>query len=203
MAPFPFLVFRALVFITLSSQNTLYLPLSLSQTQLSILPPVLLQVGHGAQTLWAAAPASPPCCPLPPLSRSIRTRPSRTALSSEANINQPQMFTLGEKGQQMRSHSIKLLPFSFCLILFLTFSLLLSLSLSLCKSAKNPGELFRCVGVTTLLYLPHSQLSRCSESPGFPLKEKNTTLFSNFSNSQILSGEAWDLIITEVNVIYK
>lgn len=124
-APFPFLVFRALVYITLSSQNTLYLPLSFSQTQLSILPPVLLQLGHGAQTLWAASPASPPRWPLPLLSRRIRTRPSRTALSSEANTNQPQMFTLGEKGQQMRSHSIKLasLSLSLCLSLFLTFSL--------------------------------------------------------------------------------
>lgn len=124
MAPFPFLVLRALFYITLSSQNTLYLPLSLPKTQLSILPSVLLWVGHGAQTS-AASPASPPRCPLPLLSRSIRTRPSRTALSSEANTNQPQMFTLGEKGQQMRSHSIKLasLPLSLCRSLFRTFSL--------------------------------------------------------------------------------
>lgn len=119
---FPFLVVGALDYITLSSQNTLYLPLSLSQTRLSILPPVLLQDGHGAQTLRAASPASPPRCPLPLLSHHIRTRPSRTALSSEANTNQPQMFTLGEKGQQMQSHSIKLasLPLSLCLSLFLS-----------------------------------------------------------------------------------
>lgn len=126
------LVFGALVFITLSSQNTLYLPLSLSQTRLFVLPSVLLHVGHGAQTLRAASPASPPRCPLPLLSRRIRSRPSRTALSSEANTNQPQMFTLGEKGQQMRSHSIKLasLPLS------LSFSEVLSLFLQVCK---EPG----------------------------------------------------------------
>lgn len=166
MAPFPSLVFRALVYITLSSQNTLYLPLSLSQTQLSILPPVLLQVGHGAQTPWGASLASPPRCPLPLLSRRIRTRPSRTALSSEANTNQPQMFTLGEKGQQMRSHSIKLasLQLSLCLSPFLTFSLF-------CKSAKNPGELFRSVGVTTLLsgFICLIPCSLCAVSHlGFP-----------------------------------
>lgn len=170
---------RALVYITLSSQNTLYLPLSLSQTRLSILPPVLLQVGHRAQTLWAASPASPPRCPLPLLSHRIRTRPSRTALSSEANTNQPQMFTLGEKGQQMRSHSIKLasLPLSLCLSLFRTFSLFL-------QSAKNPGELFRSVGVTTLLSgficLIPSSFSAVSYL-GFPLRKKReNSLFQFF-----------------------
>lgn len=131
---------RALVYIILSSKNTLYLPLSLSQTQLSILPTVLLQVGHWAQTLQVALPASPPHCPLPLLSHCIRTRPSRTALSSEANTNQPQMFTLGEKEQQMQSHSIKLasLPFSLCLPLFPSFS---SFSASLQKKEKEKKPL--------------------------------------------------------------
>lgn len=125
--------------------------------------------GAGPKPLWAASPASPPRCPLPLLSRRIRTRPSRTALSSEANTNQPQMFTLGEKGQQMRSHSIKLasLPLSLCLS---------------CKSAKNPGELFRSVGVTTLLsgFICLIPSSLCAVSHlGFPLKKK-AFLFSNF-----------------------
>lgn len=130
---------RALVYITLSSKNTLYLPLSLSQTRFSLLPSVLLHVGHRAQTLQAASPASPPRCPLPLLSRRIRTRPSRTALSSEANTNQPQMFMLGEKEQQMQSHSIKLasLPLSLCLPLFPAF---FPLSASLQKGKeKKPG----------------------------------------------------------------
>lgn len=163
---------RALVYITLSSKNTLYLALSLSQTRFSILPAVLLQVGHRAQTPQAASPASPPRCPLPLLSRCIRTRPSRTALSSEANTNQPQMFMLGEKEQQMQSHSIKLasLPLSLCLPLFPTFFPFLQV----CKKEKkkNPGELFRSVGVTSFslrLCLIFQLLLR-SESPGFPLK---------------------------------
>lgn len=131
---------HALVYITLSSKNTLYLPLSLSQTQLSILPTLLLQVGHRAQTLQAASPASPPHCPLPSLSHCIRTRPSRTALSSEANTNQPQMFMLGEKEQQMQSHSIKLasLPLSLCLSLFFQFFFFLSASMQK-KEKKKPG----------------------------------------------------------------
>lgn len=130
----------ALVYIMLSSKNTRYLPLSLSQTQLSILPTVLLQVGHWAHTLQAASPVSPPHCPLPLLSHCIRTRPSRTALSSEANTNQPQMFTLGEKEQQMQSHSIKLasLPLSFCVPLFPTFFFL---SASLQRKNKPRGDL--------------------------------------------------------------
>lgn len=164
---------RALVYIMLSSKNTRYLPLSLSQTQLSILPIVLLRVGHLAHTLQPASRASPPHCPLPLLSHCIRTRPSRTALSSEANTNQPQMFTLGEKEQQMQSHSIKLasLPLSLCLPLFPTF---FSLSACLQKKKTNPGEIFRSMGVTIFslrLCLIFQFLLR-SESPGFPLKKR-------------------------------
>lgn len=145
---------------------------------------MLLQVGHGAQTLRAASPASPPRCPLPLLSRRIRTRRSRTALSSEANTNQPQMFTLGEGAADAVSLNITYI------------SPTLPLSLSFCKSAKNPGELFRSVGVTTLLSgcicLIPSSLCAVSHL-GFPLlflTARETILFSNFSNCQILSSEA-------------
>lgn len=148
------------------------------------------KLGTGPKTYEQLHPPSPPRCPLPLLSHRIRTRPSRTALSSEANINQPQMFMLGEKGQQMQSHSIKLLPFPLCLTLFW---LSLSLCLSFCKSTKNPGELFRCVGVTTLLYLPHSQLSQCSESPGFPLKKKRKKYNSLFQFFKLPDTEQWSL----------
>lgn len=79
-------------------------------------PPCLFcsTLGKGPKALWAASPASPPRCPLPLLSHRIRTRPSRTALSSEANTNQPQMFMLGGKGRQMQSHSIKLASLPLC-----------------------------------------------------------------------------------------
>lgn len=91
-------------------------------------------------------------CPLPLLSRRIRTRPLWTALSSEANTNQPQMFTLGKKGQQMQSHSIKLhLSLLFPLFPCLYSSLLPCLSDFLSftgKSTKNPRDLFRSVGGT-------------------------------------------------------
>lgn len=175
----------------LSSQNTLYLPLSLSQTEFSILLPLLLQVGHRAQNVQATSPASPPRCPLPLLSHRIRTRPSRTALSSEANTNQPQMFTLEEKGQHMQSHSIKLTSLHSPPFVSLFFRL--SRFLQVCKKKKtliltpNPGELFRSVGVTT--FLPRSCLISSSFSAvthlGFPLKKKKTTkkrkiLVSNF-----------------------
>lgn len=169
MATLPFLVFRVLVCITFSSQNTLHLPLSHSQTQLSILLPELLRDGHRAQNLGAASPASPPRCPLPLLSNSIRTRPSRTALSSEANTNQPQMFTLGGKGLGMQSHSIKLasLPLCFCVALFLTLSLF-----AICR---KPRGALRSVSLTDLLFgficfIPSSLfLSLCAVSHlGFP-----------------------------------
>lgn len=124
------------------------------------LPPALLKLGHGAQLH-----PPPHLAALCHCYRSVRTRPSQTALSSEANTNQPQMFTLGEKGQQMRSHSIKLASIP-TLPLFLS----LSFSDSFCKSAKHPGELFRCVGVTTLaLFSSFPALFLCAVSHlGFP-----------------------------------
>lgn len=133
------------------------------------------KLGTGPVLFERLSPASPPLCPLPLLSRRIRTRPSRTALSSEANTNQPQMFTLGEKEQQMQSHSIKLasLPLSLCLPLFPT--LFFSPFLQVCRRKKtNPGEIFRSVGVTTfsLRLCLIFQLLLHSESPGFPLNKR-------------------------------
>lgn len=97
------------------------------------------ELGTGPMIFKRPLPASPPHCPLPLLSRCIRTRPSRTALSSEANTNQPQMFMLGEKEQQMQSHSIKLasLPLSLCLPLFPTF---FSSFLQVCNRKKTQGR---------------------------------------------------------------
>lgn len=77
----------------------------------------------------------------------------------------------------MQSHSIKLasLPLSLCLPLF--FPQLFSPFLQVCKRKKkkrrNPGELFRSVGVTTfsLRLCLIFQLLLSSESPGFPLEK--------------------------------
>lgn len=133
-----FLVFR-LWSISLSVPKTLstfpYLsprPGSLSSR------PSCSMLGTAPKTLRAASPASPPRCPLPLLSLHIRTRPARAALSSEANTNQPQMFILGEKGQQMQSHSIKLasLPLCLCVPLFPDF-LHRSLFLRGCKEPRG------------------------------------------------------------------
>ena len=145
------------------------------------------KLGTGPKSLWAASPASPPRCPLPLLSQRIRTRPSRTALSSEANTNQPQMFTLGEKGQQMRSHSIKLasLPLSLCLSLFLTFSLF---SASLQRTQGSSLDLWvgqlcsQALFVCTLCAVSHL---------GFPLKKKED--ISMFQFFILPDTEQWSL----------
>lgn len=120
-------------------------------------------LGTGPKTLWAASPASPPRCPLPLLSRRIRTRPSRTALSSEANTNQPQMFMLGGKGRQMQSHSIKLASLPLCPLRPSFPDFLHRAFIAFCVQMRRPGECFRSVGVTSLQH---------SESPGFPLLQK-------------------------------
>lgn len=110
--------------------------------------PALLKLGHGAQLH-----PPPHLAALCHCYRSVRTRPSQTALSSEANTNQPQMFTLGEKGQQMRSHSIKLASIP---TLFLSLSLFLTLSASPQSTLGNSLDMW----VWQLwLYFTHSQLS--------------------------------------------
>lgn len=110
--------------------------------------PALLKLGHGAQLH-----PPPHLAALCHCYRSVRTRPSQTALSSEANTNQPQMFTLGEKGQQMRSHSIKLASIP---TLPLSLSLFLTLSASLQSTLGNSLDMW----VWQLwLYFSHSQLS--------------------------------------------
>lgn len=180
----------------------------LSQTRFSILPTVLLHVGHRAQTLPAASPASPPRCPLPLLSRCIRTRPSRTALSSEANTNQPQMFMLGEKEQQMQSHSIKLasLPLSLCLPLFPTFFFPFCKSAKRERKKKKPGELFRSVGVTSFSLRLCLIFQLLLSHLGFPLKMLFPKRNQNNPSSSKLTDTGWSrptLIIKQPNIICR
>lgn len=152
--------------------------------------PALLKLGHGAQLH-----PPPHLAALCHCYRSVRTRPSQTALSSEANTNQPQMFTLGEKGQQMRSHSIKLASIP---TLPLSLSLFFWLFLQVCKAPWGTLWICGCDNFGFIFLIP-SSLSLCCESPGFPLVKKSKKhtkkLFSSFSNHWLLNINIWNLII--------
>ncbi|KAL1262731.1 hypothetical protein QQF64_005470 [Cirrhinus molitorella] len=112
-----------------------YLPLSVSPSLAALsLALTLISVGQSAQECLCSSClfATTPPCPFTTAIAAVRTRPPFSALSSGANINQPQMFMLGERerarermrdrGQQKQSHSIKLPPSSSSVFVFVRTS---------------------------------------------------------------------------------